>query len=233
VTYLVKVFGSMGALFVSSTILRLLLAAFLGAVVGLERSFHRKAAGLRTIMLISFGAALFTVISEVLGHMHNADPTRISAQLVTGVGFLGAGSIIHARGSVVGLTTAAIIFVMASIGMACGGGLYSIAIFATLTLLIGLYALSKLEGRLHLKARIMTYTMNTRQIDESVAELNKVLDEEQLAMQHIRFHRLEGGLSTIEFSLDVPEDIEKNFMTRLSGLRSVVDVGHSERSEIE
>ena len=95
-------------------------------------------------MFISFGSCLFTVISEGFATMHGGDVTRIAAQLVSGIGFLGAGSIVHARGSVVGLTTAATIFVMSSIGMACGAGLYSIAVFSTISLLVGLVVLGRI-----------------------------------------------------------------------------------------
>ena len=124
---------------------RLVLATILGGIIGLEREFRHKAAGLRTNILICFGASMFTVISAQMADKFGGDHTRIAAQIIAGIGFLGAGAIIHAQGSVVGLTSAATIFVTASVGMAAGAGLYGTAIFATIVILIALVGLGKLE----------------------------------------------------------------------------------------
>jgi putative Mg2+ transporter-C (MgtC) family protein len=124
---------------------RLILATILGGLIGLERQFRHKAAGLRTNMLICFGSAMFTVISAQMADKYTGDHTRIAAQIIAGIGFLGAGTIIHAQGSVVGLTSAATIFVTASVGMAAGAGLYATAIFAAAIVLIALVGLGKLE----------------------------------------------------------------------------------------
>ncbi len=107
----------------TSTLARLSLAAVLGGVIGLERQLRHKPAGLRTNMFICFGAAMFTVLSKQLAGT-DSDSARIAAQIIPGIGFIGAGSILHARASVTGLTTAATLFVVASVGMAAGGGLY-------------------------------------------------------------------------------------------------------------
>ena len=116
-------------------ILRLLLAAFLGAVIGYQRERAGKEAGLRTHILISTGAALFTVAS-IYGFA-GSDPSRIAAGIVTGIGFLGAGAIIRStEGGIVGLTTATTIWVSACIGMAAGAGMYILAPVATLVVLI-------------------------------------------------------------------------------------------------
>ena len=115
---------------VSSSIVRLLMAAILGGLIGLEREWKHRAAGLRTNMFICFGAAMFTLLSERLAGVPS-DAARIAAQIIPGIGFIGAGSIIHNRGLTTGLTSAATIFVVASIGMAAGGGLYLTAMFAT------------------------------------------------------------------------------------------------------
>src|SRR2546422_11076322 len=116
---------------ISSTIVRLVVAAILGGIIGLERELRHKPAGLRTNMFICFGAAMFTVLSDELAAGFGGDHTRIAAQIIPGIGFIGAGSILHSRGSVSGLTTAATLFVVASLGMAAGGGLYLTAILAT------------------------------------------------------------------------------------------------------
>src|SRR5437667_11107633 len=124
---------------------RLVLATVLGGLIGLERQFRHKAAGLRTNVLICFGAAMFTVLSAQMADKFGGDHTRIAAQIIAGIGFIGAGTILHSQGSIVGLTSAATIFVTASVGMAAGGGLYATAIFATVVILIALVGLGKLE----------------------------------------------------------------------------------------
>jgi putative Mg2+ transporter-C (MgtC) family protein len=123
----------------------IILAVIFGAAVGLEREISGKSAGLRTNVLICLGAAVFTIISRRIG-IESDSVTRIAAQIVTGVGFLGAGAIIQDRGGVHGLTTAATIWLVASIGMACGAGLYFLGGLVTLIailVLIGLTHLAK------------------------------------------------------------------------------------------
>ncbi len=111
---------------------RLFLAAALGGLVGYERETIRKPAGLRTMMLVGLGSCLFTIASfEMVAGVPSADPARVAAQVVSGIGFLGAGSIIRAGTSVVGVTTAASIWLVAAVGLATGAGLYFHAIFAT------------------------------------------------------------------------------------------------------
>src|SRR5712671_5603157 len=134
----------------TSTLASLLLAAVLGGIVGLERQLRHKPAGLRTNMFICFGAAMFTVLSKQLAGVES-DSARIAAQIIPGIGFIGAGSILHAKASVTGLTTAATLFVVASVGMAAGGGLYLIAFFATGVVLLALFALGSLERNFNLK----------------------------------------------------------------------------------
>jgi len=126
-------------------VLSIILAVVFGAAIGLEREISGKAAGLRTNVLICLGAAVFTIISRQMGIGTNASPTRIAAQIVTGVGFLGAGAIIVDRGGVHGLTTAATIWLVASIGMACGAGFYSLAVISTFIAIAVLIGLGQLE----------------------------------------------------------------------------------------
>jgi len=106
---------------------RMALAVVLGTVVGYEREHEGKPAGMRTHGMVALGAALFTVVS-IYGFEGTADPARVAAQIVTGVGFLGAGAILHQRGSIRGLTTAAALWVTAAIGTAVGAGMYSLSI---------------------------------------------------------------------------------------------------------
>jgi putative Mg2+ transporter-C (MgtC) family protein len=130
----------------------IVLAVALGAALGLEREIRGKAAGLRTNVLICVGAALFTIISERMAAAHDASVTRIAAQIVTGVGFLGAGAIIQDRAGIHGLTTAATIWIVASIGMACGAGLYLLAAITTGIAFIVLIGLARLAKSIELHA---------------------------------------------------------------------------------
>jgi len=120
----------------------IILAVIFGAAIGLEREINGKAAGLRTNILICLGAAVFTIISKEMGGI---SITRISAQIVTGVGFIGAGAIIQDRGGVYGLTTAATIWLVASIGTACGAELYTLAVITTLIAVLVLIGLGSVE----------------------------------------------------------------------------------------
>jgi putative Mg2+ transporter-C (MgtC) family protein len=128
---------------------RLLLAALLGGLLGIERELKQKSAGLRTNILISLGCALFTVMSErVASTVAGADPGRVTAQIVSGIGFLGAGAIMRTRGGVHGLTTAATVWVNAAVGVAVGGGEYRLAIITTGVTLFVLAVLSPIENAL-------------------------------------------------------------------------------------
>jgi putative Mg2+ transporter-C (MgtC) family protein len=124
---------------------RLLLAALLGAVLGAEREYRQRSAGLRTNTLIALGSALFTLVSIQL---QPGDATRIPSQVVTGIGFLGGGAILRGQGDVRGLTTAATIWVNAAVGMAAGAGFYSLAIVSTVATLLVLTVFLKVEERL-------------------------------------------------------------------------------------
>jgi putative Mg2+ transporter-C (MgtC) family protein len=124
---------------------RLCLAAALGAVLGLEREWRQKYAGLRTNILIAIGAALFTVMSIDLSASAGGDPTRVASQIVTGIGFLGAGAIMRTGVGIRGLTTASMIWVNAAIGVAVGGGEYRLAVIATGVTLLVLVVLTPVE----------------------------------------------------------------------------------------
>jgi putative Mg2+ transporter-C (MgtC) family protein len=136
---------------------RLALAAALGSIIGLEREFREREAGLRTHLLVSLGSALFTIVSafgfhDVLTHdpqvVVRLDPSRIAAQIVSGIGFLGAGAIIRQGLSIRGLTTAATLWVVAAIGMAAGAGFYSVAIITTAVALVALWPLRYVAYRM-------------------------------------------------------------------------------------
>lgn len=175
----------------STTMVRLVVAAILGGAIGLEREWRHKPAGLRTNLFICFGSAMFTVLSSQLAG-GSGESTRIASTIVTGIGFIGAGSILHSQGSVTGLTTAATIFVTAAVGMAAGGGLYITAIFATLVILIALGVLGKLEGHFEVKTRGFTFEVVGPSTDEVLRELNRILEDEGIEMKDVHAAAAEG-----------------------------------------
>jgi putative Mg2+ transporter-C (MgtC) family protein len=136
--------------------MRLAAGLVLGAVIGFERELHRQPAGFRTHSLVALGAALFTIVSAHAFAGPTVDPTRIAAQIVSGIGFIGAGTILQHRGSVRGLTTAASLWAVAAIGTAAGAGLLVMAVVGTALILVVLALLDQVEEfvrrRLHLPA---------------------------------------------------------------------------------
>jgi len=210
----------------SKSLARLTLAAVLGGIVGLERELKRRPAGLRTNMFICFGAAMFTVLSSELAA--TGDQARIAAQIIPGIGFIGAGSILHAKGGVSGLTTAATLFVVASIGMASGGGLYLLAIFATMLLFLALRVLGWLERRLNLKPLTMNYIVESDETaDDLVAEVNAILEAHGKEMQGMRLSRA-GNLERLVFMVDGTRSEHKELMNRL---RQSTDLRNLETTE--
>lgn len=145
-----------------SSLERLLLACALGGVIGLEREWRHKDSGLRTNMLICMGSALFTIMSVVLAGDNSPNKGQVASNIVQGVGFLGAGLILHTKNRVRGLTSAATVFVVAAIGMTCGAGLYIVAALATLLVLVALQLVGAFEGRLGWKRYPMIYEVRAK-----------------------------------------------------------------------
>lgn len=177
-------------------LLRLLAACAAGAILGFERELHDKPAGLRTNIMICLGAAVFTVLSlRVSEAAQIADPARIAAQVVTGVGFLGAGSIIQSRGNVIGLTTAATIWIGASIGMAFGAGHYGIGAGATLLSTLVLFALGRVEDRLADWYQTARFTIVVDDEPDAVAAVQRVVAESRVRQGEWRVARSREGCS--------------------------------------
>ncbi len=185
--------------FLSNTILRLILACILGGIIGLEREIKHKPAGLRTNMFICFGSAMFTILSFRYS-LNSTDHNRISAQIIAGIGFIGAGSILHSKNSVTGLTTAATMFVVASIGMAVGGGEFISAIFATLVILVALSVLGWMESHFRNRAVVMSYEVVGKDLQRSMAEVNRVLAEQHYKMRDIKMDT-DRGYHRVLFSI--------------------------------
>ncbi|MGB8543379.1 MAG: MgtC/SapB family protein [Candidatus Acidiferrales bacterium] len=206
----------------SYIVARLLLAGLLGGLVGLERELRHKPAGLRTNMLICFGAALFTIISYEMAGTVGGDHTRIAAQIIPGIGFIGAGVVIRGRGGVMGITSAATIFVVASVGMAVGSGMLMTAIFATLILLVALVFLGVAEERFGLHIRLMTFRLITE--DSAVLpRAHQIVEQSGIQAHRWHNHRSDEGI-VVEFDADVTYPQERDLMEKLAVLKVRCDV---------
>jgi putative Mg2+ transporter-C (MgtC) family protein len=212
--------------------LRLSVAALLGAVIGIERDLHRRPAGIRTSAFVCMGSALFTILSFELAKMFgDTSATRIASNLVQGIGFLGAGAILREAGGLVGLTTAATIFVEAAIGMAVGGGLYAVGGYATGVVLFALVCLGWVAKRTNLKARIMGFRITGTHAENIVAEVQRLLVELKVKPQQFRVSMV-GVNSVVEFQAEVGYRQEEQIVERLNRVGVVTEVtpieGHRE-----
>jgi len=215
---------------VGSSLSRLLLAAILGGLIGLEREFKHRAAGLRTNMFICFGAALFTVLSRGLA-AEPSDYTRIAAQIIPGIGFIGAGSILHTRGLTSGLTTAATIFVVASIGMAAGGGLYLTAIFSAGMVLVSLFLLGRMEETFNVKLLTTSYEVTGGSVEEISNEVTRILESHHRLMQNVNSGNT-GHHIRLQFDVEGCSREQKELFRQLKAstvLESAVSLGRVER----
>lgn len=157
-------------------VLRLLVAGILGAIIGLDREYRAKEAGYRTHFLVSLGSALIMIVSQygfqeiIKENSVTLDPSRVAAQVVSGIGFIGAGTIIFQKQIVRGLTTAAGIWATAGIGLAVGAGMYVIGIAAMVLTLIGLEVLSYLFKSIGMKSSMITFSTDNKEVLKGVAD---------------------------------------------------------------
>lgn len=193
---------------VSTATMRLFVAFILGAIVGVERQFRRRDAGMRTFTLICMGSAAAMLISIWIPQTYpdflNGDPGRIAAQVLTGIGFLGAGAIIQSHGSIHGLTTAACIWVMAVIGLATGAGMYAAAFISTAFTLIVLVSLETLEKRMFLYGvnKILTIQCSTSTPD--LKAIRQTLESHKVFIVSVSYdNNYEKNTSSITYKVNV------------------------------
>lgn len=204
--------------------LKLLLAMLCGGAIGLERELSRKAAGLRTNVLICMGAALFMVISRhISGGAPYTDPARLVAQVVAGIGFLGAGVILRSRGSISGLTTAATIFLVGALGIAIGEGLYTIAVMTTALVLCVLVLLRKLEGLVLRKRRLFHYSFRTNEPSKAFASLLRLLEEEGARLENYNMTDKGAGHGDVSFTVVASVEVNARLIERLNEIGRLVD----------
>lgn len=209
---------------------RLVLSLLLGSIVGLERKRKGQMAGLRTFALISMGATLAMLLSiyvpqEYLG-LKNGDPGRIAAQVITGIGFLGAGAIIQMKGSVRGLTTAAGIWMSATIGMAVGVGMYAVAVVATMLVLFILMQLERIEHRIHVGSDSRTVRLKLRGIVTDIERYREELRRHHVTLSnfYVEYDYTEN-LTRLNLMVLVKENTDFVAMfTRLSEINPTITI---------
>jgi putative Mg2+ transporter-C (MgtC) family protein len=191
--------------------IRMLIAAVLGAAIGLEREIHEHPAGMRTHLLVSLGSAIFTVLSiygfegvVANGVSPSVDPTRIAAQVVSGIGFLGAGAILKYGTSIRGLTTAASLWTAAAIGMAAGAGEWVIAGVGTFIVVFSLWPLNALVARLHKPGtRSIKIRLEVGRLD-AVGDVSRLLADRRVDLAGINSQRIGKGRYEVELELRLP-----------------------------
>lgn len=187
-------------------VLKLILAMAVGGVIGAERELRDKAAGLRTLMFICTGSALFAILSGRLDPSH-ADQTRISAGIVTGIGFLGAGVILRERGEIHGLTTAAMIWFVAALGMGIGGGEYVLAVVATFLMLVVLILFPHIERRMNAVRQVRVFTVTTIASDQKYTTLCETLKKNNLRVVSARRSRQGDDMICTWYVSGRPDDL--------------------------
>ncbi|MDE3105765.1 MAG: MgtC/SapB family protein [Acidobacteriota bacterium] len=194
---------------------RLLLASALGGAIGLERASRRKASGMRTNLLICLGSAFFTMLSVAIAGDGSANKGQIASNIVQGIGFLGAGLILHTGSRVLGLTSAATVWVVASIGMACGGGLYLPAILATLIVLVALHFIGFVEVRLDWQPYPLVYEVRGHDENEMFRAVLSVLDRARLRLT-VSNRDSFGAMERIVFVINATRKTHERLLAELT-----------------
>jgi putative Mg2+ transporter-C (MgtC) family protein len=197
-------------------IIKLALAALFGASIGIERELKHKPMGLRTNVLIAMTGSLVMIMASemtrLIGSDSNSAP-RLAAAVIQGLGFLGAGTIIHVRSSVTGLTTAAVLLLVAGIGLATGAGAWVLAIAATAITLLVLTTFGTLERALHTKCQSVNYSLKTNDPVRLLVEINQVLDAHKVQLHGFEV-KSDGDGQRIDFAVCNSADFASTLLKR-------------------
>jgi putative Mg2+ transporter-C (MgtC) family protein len=202
---------------------RLLLAAALGAAIGIDRELHHRPSGVRTNVLICFGAAMFTFLSVLIAGDSSPNRGQIASNIVQGIGFLGAGLILHNRDRVSGLTSAATVWTVAAIGMACGAGLYVPAFFATIIVLVVLELIRLLEYRANLKFYSVTYEVRGTDTTRMTLSLLHVMDRQNRQLRDIETQSV-GTMERLSFPVAANQRTHRRLLTELRAAPDIESV---------
>ncbi len=206
-------------------ILKLLLAIALGGIIGLEREASQKPAGLRTHILICVSATIMMVLSgQVLAGKGAAtgDTLRIAAAVITGMGFIGAGTIIQSQGTVHGLTTAATLWTVAGVGLVVGAGYYLIAVIASALILITLILFQKVEET-HLKRTIYHYHLRIKDTPDILINLRKLIFHLGLKLAELNLKK-ERNVSIVTLAFSSSEEKERQFNQSLFDMGEIIEI---------
>jgi putative Mg2+ transporter-C (MgtC) family protein len=193
---------------------RLLVACALGALVGIQREWKGQSAGIRTNLLICLACAFFTLMSPILAGDNGSNKGQIAANIVQGIGFLGAGLILHNKNRISGLASAACIFTVASIGMACGAGLYLPALIATVIVLIAMAMLGFVEWKVSLKTYSLIYETRGSDSDNMLVSILDAMDKQQLRLTGVERDSI-GVLQRVSFALSATRRRHERMKTLL------------------
>lgn len=219
-------------LYQAELIFRLLLALVLGGLVGFERENLHRPAGFRTHILVCVGAALVMITSEFLFNKYsgltNADPARLGAQVISGIGFLGAGTIMKEGVTVKGLTTAASLWAVSCVGIAVGIGFYVAAIAATVIIYITLISLKRMQITITEKKFKKMFCVYVDYIPGKINEVKEVYKRYGLTVQDVEFINDDNGQNTIaKFNVEIPQHVDKQVIVdeilSLQGVRKVYE----------
>jgi putative Mg2+ transporter-C (MgtC) family protein len=181
---------------------KLLVAVICGGAIGFERELSHKPAGLRTNVLVCVGATLFMIVSRHIGGgAPYTDPARLVAQVVTAIGFIGAGVILQSRGSITGLTTAATILLVGAVGVTIGEGMFTVAMMTTVLIIVVLVLLRKVERAFVRGRRLFHYRLKTTDVSDSLARLIALLEGEGLRLDDFSLLDLANGQHEVRFSV--------------------------------
>jgi len=213
--------------FAVETLLRLVLAGVLGGVIGYEREHTNRPAGFRTHILVCVGAALVMVTSEFIFDMYsgkvNLDPARLGAQVISGIGFLGAGTIIRDGFNVRGLTTAASLWAVSCVGIAAGIGFYSGAVIATVLIFLTLIILKKAEKHFTTKNRYRTFIVESGNTQGQVGQVTGIFEKYRIEIKNIQLYKSKDNETMIKILVKMPGSTVD--MQLLSDIQSLNGVG--------
>jgi len=182
--------------------IKLLVAVVCGGAIGFERELSHKPAGLRTNVLVCVGATLFMVVSRHIGGgAPYTDPARLVAQVVTAIGFIGAGVILQSRGSISGLTTAATILLVGAVGVTIGEGMFTVAVMTTVLVMVVLVLLRKVERAVVRRRRLFQYVFKTADASQSLSRLFDLLDREGLRLNDFSVRDAANGDHELRFAV--------------------------------
>jgi putative Mg2+ transporter-C (MgtC) family protein len=202
----------------TTIVYRLLWAALLGSLVGVERIRSKRPAGLRTSLFVSMAAALFTIVSVELARLTgDASTTRIASNIVQGIGFLGAGVILREKGSVVGMTTAATIFLTAAMGMAAGSGLYKVSGIVCIIMLFALVVLVRVENIFKLRSQYVLFRIKSENAAGLLPEIHQIFGEMELPLDHLSVSPVDGK-HVLQFMADLSQHQQEKVSAKLCAL---------------